>query len=272
MTLANLLSQSHEGRTPEENIDFTRRSRESWPTNPDLPLGSFASLKLQPGEFVSVLNSTPDSRKALVTGAETTFAQNPLSGAARLANTPSLLRLGSLTFIKGKSILENLSQAFELQGQHCNKAREHALALLRQFRLDGFENHHLTELPAAFQTRAKLARALANRPRLLVLEDCFTPFETRTRHQLLEDFLDSWERERTSVLSFTSLPQDAILLSDRIILLSSDSKEKHREHVPPYPRPRNLSISSESGFLQLLGRINAELTLLNPIASIEYHI
>jgi NitT/TauT family transport system ATP-binding protein len=100
------------------------------------------------------------------------------------------------------------------------ETRERADALLATVGLEDFRDHYPHQLSGGMRHRAALARALINRPRILLMDEPFAALDAITREQMQNFLLDLWQRERMTVLFVTHDVEEAALLSDRVCIMS----------------------------------------------------
>jgi NitT/TauT family transport system ATP-binding protein len=98
--------------------------------------------------------------------------------------------------------------------------RSRADTLLATVGLEDFKDHYPHQLSGGMRHRAALARALINRPRILLMDEPFAALDAITREQMQNFLLDLWQRERMTVLFVTHDVEEAALLSDRVCIMS----------------------------------------------------
>src|SRR5205814_3052461 len=94
-------------------------------------------------------------------------------------------------------------------------------ALMQMVDLGGFENHYPRQLSGGMRKRVQLARLLAQDPEILLMDEPFGALDAQTRLIIQDEFLKIWERSRKTVLFVTHDLQEAIALSDRVVLISA---------------------------------------------------
>jgi NitT/TauT family transport system ATP-binding protein len=104
--------------------------------------------------------------------------------------------------------------------------------------LRGFENKYPHQLSGGMKQRAGLARALANNPEVLLMDEPFGAVDHLTRLQLQDDLLQIWETEKKTVCFVTHDVSEAVFLGDRVVLLSPRPGQIQAVFEVPYPRPR----------------------------------
>lgn len=96
------------------------------------------------------------------------------------------------------------------------------------------------ELSGGMSQRAAIARTLVNRPRVVLMDEPFAALDARTRHQMQNDLLDLWQVHRTTALFVTHSVEEAVLLADRIIVLSGAPRFRAEVVEIALPRPREV--------------------------------
>lgn len=132
------------------------------------------------------------------------------------------------------------------------KWSEEARLLLRLVGLDGKENNRPAELSGGMQQRAAIARALASRPKLLLLDEPFSAVDALSRMQLQDLILDVWHHLGVTVVLVTHDVDEAIYLADRVIVLAPAGRGILKDISNDLPRPRDQVSTRESDrFLDL---------------------
>ena len=137
-----------------------------------------------------------------------------------------------------RTVLANVEFSLELRQipkeQRTNTARDY----LKRVGLADFENHYPHELSGGMQQRAGLARALAVNPMILLMDEPFGSVDAQTRQLLQEELLELWQRERKTVIFITHSMDEAVYLSDRVVVMTPRPGNVAEVLNVPLPRPR----------------------------------
>ena len=147
--------------------------------------------------------------------------------------------------------------------------RERGVALVERYRiadgfiervgLSGFENHWPKQLSGGMQQRTAIARALANDPKILLLDEPFGALDNQTRALMQEMLLGIWERERKTVVFVTHDIEEAIFLGSRVIVMSARPGRIKAEIKVDLPHPRSYKIKTTPAFVGLKERLVEEI-------------
>ncbi|MEY2954316.1 MAG: hypothetical protein RLZZ401_2403, partial [Pseudomonadota bacterium] len=133
---------------------------------------------------------------------------------------------------------------------------EQARGFLHQVGLSAFEQHYPKQLSGGMQQRTALARALANRPRMLLMDEPFGALDHQTRELMQELLLGIWEAERKTVLFVTHDIDEAVFMGSRVMVMSARPGRIKLDRAVPLPYPRHYSVKTQPEFAEL----KAELT------------
>jgi len=126
--------------------------------------------------------------------------------------------------------------------------------------LDGFADVRPAALSGGMRQRAAIARALATGPGLLLLDEPFGAVDELTRQQLAQDLPRIWEARGTTTVLVTHSVSEAVMLSDRIIVLSARPAEVIEDIAVDLPRPRDPDLGRSAEFDALTDRVFAALS------------
>ena len=152
------------------------------------------------------------------------------------------------------TVERNVRLAAELAG-----VRADVPALLERVGIAEFARHHPGELSGGMRQRVALARALVHGPRLLLMDEPLGALDELSREALRLELLRLWERDRVSVLFVTHSIREAVLLSDRICVMSERPGRVLAELPVDLPRPRSEELVATPEFVRLEGAVRAVL-------------
>ena len=137
-----------------------------------------------------------------------------------------------------KTTLGNVEFGLRLKGVPRPERERTARHYIDLVGLGGFEDKYPRQLSGGMRQRAAVARALANQPAVLLMDEPFAAVDALTRLRLQEELTQIWQRERMTVLFVTHSIDEAIFLADRVIALSKRPGTVQREFTVDLPRPR----------------------------------
>jgi len=151
--------------------------------------------------------------------------------------------------LEWRSVLGNVLFQAGIRGLSEAAFRDRAMALLRQVGLEDFADRHPHELSGGMRQRASIARALLHDPRLLLMDEPFGALDALTREQMRLDLEALWMRTRKTVLFITHSVDEAVLLADRVAVMSPRPGRIERLLPVDLPRPRGLAARRDPRFL-----------------------
>jgi NitT/TauT family transport system ATP-binding protein/sulfonate transport system ATP-binding protein len=125
--------------------------------------------------------------------------------------------------------------------------------------LSGFENHWPKQLSGGMQQRTAIARALANDPEILLLDEPFGALDNQTRGLMQELLLGIWEREKKTVLFVTHDIEEAIFMASRVVVMSARPGRIKLDVAVDLPHPRSYTIKTSPEFSDLKARLTEEI-------------
>lgn len=147
------------------------------------------------------------------------------------------------------TVLGNVAYGLVCHGVSRQEAQQRAQPLIRLVGLAGFETKYPYQLSGGMQQRANLARALAVDPRLLLMDEPFASLDAQTRELMQAELLRIWSQARKTVLFVTHQINEAVFLSDRVIVMSARPGRILADIRIDLPRPRDLSIKRTPPFV-----------------------
>jgi NitT/TauT family transport system ATP-binding protein len=137
------------------------------------------------------------------------------------------------------TVLQNVEFGLRIKKVPPQEARSIARKYIELVGLQGFENYYPSQISGGMKQRVGIARMLAMRPDIMLIDNPFGQVDAQTKYHLQEELLRIWEAERKTVVFVTNDPEEAVFLADRVIFLSGLPARITKEFEVPYPRPRN---------------------------------
>lgn len=150
-----------------------------------------------------------------------------------------------------KTALENVAFPLREKGLSSKTAQLQANEWLERLRIGNFSSSYPHQLSGGMKQRLSIARALATEPELLILDEPFAAIDTQLREVLQEELLELHQSRRITVLQFTHNYDEAILLSDRVLLMTPSPATIMMELEIPFSRPRNPDLRESEKFSEL---------------------
>ena len=158
-----------------------------------------------------------------------------------------------------RTVIENITLPLELEQIPEGDARQKAMELIELVGLEGFENTWVQELSGGMAQRVAIARGLIQDPDLLLLDEPFGSLDALMREQMGAELLRIWQARRTTVLMVTHSISEALLLSDRVLVLSARPGRISCDFPVTLPRPREESLRYTPEFVQMAQNLRAEI-------------
>ncbi|RWK46520.1 MAG: ABC transporter ATP-binding protein [Mesorhizobium sp.] len=220
---------------------------------------SDVSFDISPGEFVCLLGPSGCGKSTLL-GALAGHI-TPLSGRLSLDDLPVKgphpergIVFQHHTLFPWKSARDNVAFGPKMRGVGRAEREREADRMLDLVGLNGFADRYPGQLSGGMQQRVEIARVLINQPRLLLMDEPFGALDALTRLRMQELLLDVWEQFRTTIVFVTHDIDEALLLSDRIIVMQAQPGRIHEEINVAFERPRTTDIIASREFLRLKQR------------------
>ena len=165
----------------------------------------------------------------------------------------------SYTLFPWLNVAENIAFGLRERGMAAAQRREIVTAYVAKVGLRGFEDHYPKQLSGGMQQRTAIARALANDPAILLLDEPFGALDNQTRALMQELLLGIWERERKTVLFVTHDIEESIFLASRVIVMSARPGRIKAEMAVDLPHPRHYTMKTSPDFSKLKARLTEEI-------------
>ncbi len=223
-----------------------------------------ASLAVQPGEFVTLIGPSGCGKTTLLKmlaglvvpdEGEVRIDGRPVTGPGRDRS----MVFQDFALLPGATVLANVAFGLELQGIPRRTREAVAREYIRKVKLVGFEHHYPHQLSGGMQQRVGLARALATRPQILLMDEPFASVDEQTRRLFQDDLLRLVAAEGTTVVFVTHSMEEAVYLSDRVYVMSARPGRVLEALDVHLPRPRTDVVRRRAEFTELVERLWAIL-------------
>ncbi|MGB6118563.1 MAG: ABC transporter ATP-binding protein [Mesorhizobium sp.] len=223
----------------------------------DLDVLDDISLTVRPGEFVSIIGPSGAGKSTVLkvlTGAakpergSIDFDGNSLDQTER----PFAFMGQRDALMPWRSIIDNVTLGLEVRGETRAAARRRVAPLFDTFGLSGFERHYPSALSGGMRQRAAFMRTVVQECRMLLLDEPLGALDALTRNRMQLWLEDMWLRHRWTVMLVTHDIREAVMLSDRIYVLSQrPARIAHVIDVPlPRPRLRDATLRAEAAAIE----------------------
>ncbi len=224
------------------------------------------SLDIRAGEFVSLIGPSGCGKSTLLKMIGDLLA--PSAGRITIDGyTPAEARRAracgivfqSPTLMEWRNIAHNIALPLEIVGVPRGEREQRATELLDLIRLRDFATRYPRELSVGMQQQVAIARALAYRPAILLMDEPFGALDEMTRERLGQELLELWQRTRVTVLFVTHSVGEAVMLSDRIGVLTPRPGRLARVIEIDLPRPRTHDTRDLPRYSELVREVRAAL-------------
>jgi NitT/TauT family transport system ATP-binding protein len=217
-------------------------------------------LSVAPGEFISLVGPSGCGKTTflrIVAGLEpATSGEVRIDGKA--VTKPGSDRgfvFQSDNLLPWRTVIDNAMIGPEIAGRAGPAERRRTLELLKLVGLEGFEGYHPRQLSGGMRQRVNLARALAIDPDILLMDEPFSALDAQTREIMQTELLRIWEQGRKTVLFVTHQIDEAVFLSDRVLVFARRPGRVQETVDVTLPRPRELAMKRTPEFVAYVDRI-----------------
>jgi ABC-type nitrate/sulfonate/bicarbonate transport system ATPase subunit len=222
------------------------------------------SLTVADNDFITVLGPSGCGKSTLlriVAGLDA-----PTSGRVLLDGAP-VTRPGadrgmvfqSYTLFPWLTVKENICFGLRERGEAQARQAKIAAHYIAKVGLAGFEHHYPKMLSGGMQQRTAIARALANDPKILLLDEPFGALDHQTRGLMQELLLSIWEAERKTVLFVTHDIEEAIFMANRVVVMSARPGRIKADVAVALPHPRHYTVKTTAEFSTLKARLTEDI-------------
>tara|TARA_B100001057_G_scaffold296537_1_gene296763 strand:- start:382 stop:1200 length:819 start_codon:yes stop_codon:yes gene_type:complete len=214
------------------------------------------STTINPGEFLCLLGPSGCGKSSLLNGIAGFV--NPSKGKFYLDNkkimgpSPEMgMVFQQYSLYPWKTVKENIAFGPSINNRGDESPEKIAINFLEMIGLSKYANHYPNELSGGMQQRVGIARALANYPDVLLMDEPFGALDSQTRIIMQENLLKLWREFKITVVFVTHDIDEAVFLSDRILLMSTLPGKIKKDLKIDLPRPRNKETTDSSRFIEL---------------------
>ncbi len=234
------------------------------PDGTPLPALGPATFSIEPGQFVALVGPSGCGKSTLIrvlagllapTRGEATLEGEPIREPSRRV----ALMFQDANLMPWRTVLDNIALPLELAGAAKEARNDSVRGLLPRLGLADFALAYPGELSGGMAQRVALGRVLIQRPDVLLLDEPFGALDALTREQVAADLLDLWTQERPTVLMVTHDINEAVLLADRVMVMSRRPGQIAADIPVPLPRPRRMSDLYSEDFGRIAQQVRGKI-------------
>lgn len=218
------------------------------------------TFAIERGQFVSILGQSGCGKSTLL---KMTAGVTPISdGSITIAGEPVVgphedlgMVFQTPVLLEWRDVLGNVRLPIEILRQDRTAGEARARALVEMVGLGGFENRYPSELSGGMQQRVAICRALVMDPPLLLMDEPFGALDALTRDEMALELLRIWERTHKTIVFVTHSIDEAVLLSDRVVVMTPRPGTVHQVVDIDLPRPRTAELRYDTRFVEYSRRL-----------------
>lgn len=214
-------------------------------------LGS-VSFDVYPGEFVSIVGPSGCGKTTLLKIIAGLLEKSGGEIEVDQAHFDPTREVGFVfqksLLLHWRKVIDNILLPAEILGLSRADAKEKARSLLKLVGLEGFEKSYPNELSGGMQQRVSIARALIHDPKVLLMDEPFGALDAITRERMNLELLRIWTESKKTILFVTHGINEAVFLSDRVIVLSARPSRMIQALDVDLPHPRTLEVRALPAF------------------------
>jgi len=226
----------------------------------NIPALENINMSVEEHEFVSIVGPSgcgkstliyiiaglikPTSGKVMINGEEIT---KPGPDRAIVFQSPTLF--------PWRTVLRNVTYGLEVMRLPKDEAEKRAMKFIELVGLKGFENYYPNRLSGGMQQRVNLARALVTNPEVLLMDEPFAALDAQTREYMQNELLRIWAETKKAVIFVTHQIDEAVYLSDKVVILSARPGKIKKVIEVNMERPRDLELKSSTKFIRLVKEV-----------------
>jgi NitT/TauT family transport system ATP-binding protein len=222
-------------------------------------------LEIEQGEFVCIVGPSGCGKSTLLhllagldhpTTGEITVDGNPVTGPG----TDRILLFQELGLFPWLTVRQNVEFGLKMAGVSRDERRDRARVFLRMVHLSHFEDHFIHQLSGGMKQRVALARSLALRPKILLMDEPFAALDAQTRDMLHDELERIWKETSPTIVFVTHNVREAVRLGDRVLLMSFRPGRIKSQFQVTLDRPRHVEDSDVASLSkEILGQLREEI-------------
>jgi NitT/TauT family transport system ATP-binding protein len=214
------------------------------------------SFRVPEGQFVSVVGPSGCGKSTLlqalaglipVTEGQLAIDGRPVDGPG----DDRAMVFQDASLLPWRNVVDNVAYPLALRKVRRARRQAEARRQIDVVGLRGFEKYYPHELSGGMQQRVNIARAYVSGPEVMLLDEPFSSLDAQTRELMQEELLRIWQVERTTAFFVTHQIDEAVYLSDRVLVMTGRPGTIAADIAIPFDRPRDLSIKLDPGFVEL---------------------
>jgi NitT/TauT family transport system ATP-binding protein len=222
-------------------------------------------LEIEQGEFVCIVGPSGCGKSTLLhlvagldrpTTGQITVDGSPVNGPG----TDRILLFQELGLFPWLTVRQNVEFGLKMAGVSKIERRDRARVFLRMVHLSHFEDHYIHQLSGGMKQRVALARSLALRPKILLMDEPFAALDAQTRDMLHDELERIWKETAPTIVFVTHNVREAVRLGDRVLLMSFRPGRIKTQFEINLKRPRHVE-DSDVAYLskEILGQLREEI-------------
>ena len=222
-------------------------------------------LEIEQGEFVCIVGPSGCGKSTLLhliagldrpTTGEITVDESPVKGPG----TDRILLFQELGLFPWLTVRQNVEFGLKMAGVSKNERKDRARIFLRMVHLSHFEEHYIHQLSGGMKQRVALARSLALRPKILLMDEPFAALDAQTRDLLHDELERIWKETSPTIVFVTHNVREAVRLGDRVLLMSFRPGRIKSQFEIDLDRPRHVEDSDVAHLSkEILGQLREEI-------------
>lgn len=225
-------------------------------------------LQIEDGQFISIVGPSGCGKTTLlriISGLEKSFEGEVFLDGQKILkpNHEVALVFQQYALFPWRTMCQNIEMGLEIMGIGKLERRSMAEEYIRSFGMNGFEDQYPCQLSGGMQQRVAIARSLIMNPKVVLMDEPFGSLDSQTRNDMQEFLMDLWLKRNLTIIFVTHNVDEAVFLSDRIVVLSKRPARVLRafEFNSPRPRDRTSKVANDIR-REIIGILRQERTAL----------